>query len=77
MIINVAYEWGRYGKDVRFQPFNNNIILLVSVRPSAFILSKAAAYFCVIADNDFLNDPHNLIYSRILLIMIALNVPIP
>ena len=27
------------------------------------ILSTAVVYFCVIiADNDFLNDPHNLIY---------------
>ena len=27
------------------------------------ILLTAIAYFSVIADNDFLNDPHNLIYS--------------
>ena len=40
------------------------------------MLSTAAVYFCVIADNDFLNDPHNLIYSRILL-MISLCVPVP
>ena len=36
----------------------------------SYILSAAAAYFCVIADNDFLNDPHNLIYTRILLMLI-------
>ena len=42
-----------------------------------YILSTAVAYFCVIADNDFLNDPHNLIYSWILLIMISLYVPVP
>ena len=41
------------------------------------ILSTAVAFFCVIADNDFLNDPHNLIYSWILLIMISLYVPVP
>ena len=40
------------------------------------ILSTAVAYFCVIADNDFLNDPHNLIYSWILLMLISVNVPV-
>ena len=43
----------------------------------AHILSTAVAYFCVIADNDFLNDPHNLIYSWILLMLISLYVPVP
>ena len=41
------------------------------------ILSTAVACFCVIADNDFLNDPHNLIYSWILLMLISLYVPVP
>ena len=44
---------------------------------STHILSTAVAYFCVIADNDFLNDPHNLIYSWILLMLISLYVPVP
>ena len=34
------------------------------------ILLKAVAYFCLIADNGFLNDPHNFVYSRILLMLI-------
>ena len=40
------------------------------------ILSTAVAYFCVIADNNFLNDPHNLIYSWTLLMLISLYVPV-
>ena len=47
----------------------------MTIKP--YILSTAVAYFCVIADNDFLNDPHNLIYSWILLIMISLYAPVP
>ena len=34
----------------------------LSVLERLHILLTAAEYFCVIADNDFLNDPHNLIY---------------
>ena len=34
------------------------------------------AYFCIIADNDFLNAPHSLIYSQILLMLISLYVPV-
>ena len=37
------------------------------------ILSTDVAYFCVIADN----DPHNLIYSRILLMLISLYEQVP
>ena len=52
-------------------------VFISSSRGFCNILSTAAAYFCVTADNDFLNDPHNLIYSRILLIVIYLYVPVP
>ena len=39
-------------------------------------LLKECEIFCI-ADNDFLNDPHNLIYSRILLMLISLYAPVP
>ena len=42
-----------------------------------YILTTAVAYFCVVADNDFLNNPHDLFYSRILFMLISLYVPLP
>ena len=49
-------------------------VFISSSRGFCNILSTAAAYFCVIADNDFLNDP---ICSQILLMLISLYVPVP
>ena len=44
---------------------------------NTYIISTAGAlFFCVIDDNDFVTDPHNLIYPRILLMMIFLYVPV-
>ena len=42
-----------------------------------YILTTAVAFFCVVADNDFLNNPYNLFYSRILFMWISLYVPLP